>query len=210
MRIRLSPGALIALLAATLWSASCANTTAPATGSPQALLAAVAKSDVRDFWTNDFGRQRRSGGFSTIVPEAEARVMLASVRRQLMPGHIAFIGTTRDLSEDHLNGVELVVAPGHDQFDILRLAATDAINYGMTTDQIIAELQQWDSQFGIDIWQASTDTVQLDLNSLPSDVPAFSRKLYEFCPDIVDQGVGDVEALQRSIKHERAVILWWD
>ena len=87
-------------------------------------------------------------------------------------------------------GVELVVAPGRDQFDILRTAKTDGTNYDMENEAIVAVLRAWDREFGVDIWQAETDTVQLRLKSVPRNLPAFAQRGYKFCPDSVDQGVG--------------------
>jgi hypothetical protein len=203
-------GRLLAFVLAILGSSSCANTATPTQGSPQELLAAVTKSNVRDFWTNDFGRENRSGGYSVIVPTERAEAFLKSIRGQLPAGYVAFVGTTNNLNDPKVKGAEIVLAPGQDQFDIIRLAATDAVNYDKTTYQIIEELKQWDAQVGIDIWQAETDTVQLKLKSLPKDFPNFSQKVYDFCPDIVDQGVGDIESLQAAIKQERAIFLWWD
>lgn len=38
----------------------------------------------------------------------------------------------------------------------------------------------------------------------------FSEEVYEFCPDIVDQGVGDMKKLKDSIKVNKELFLWWD
>lgn len=203
-------GRMLVILLAVPGSNSCVGTTTPTQGAPQALLAAVTKSNVRDYWTNDFGRKKRSGGYSVIVPVESAEKLLESIRAQVPSGYVAFIGTTNNLDHRKIKGAELVMAPGQDQFDIVRLAATDAVNHDKTTDQIIEELRRWDSQFGIDIWQAETDTVQLKLKSIPVDLPEFAQGLYEFCPDIVDQGVGDIESLQAAVKQEGAIFLWWD
>lgn len=209
MKKYLAIGRMFVLLLAASGLNACVGAPPPP-GTPQALLAAVAKSDVRDFWTNDFGRAKRTGGHSVIVPVESAQKLLESIRGQVPSGYVAFIGTTHNIDDPTIKGAELVMAPGQDQFDIVRLAATDAVNHGMTTDQIIDQLRRWDAQFGVDIWQAETDTIQLKLTSIPADLPAFSLRLYEFCPDIVDQGVGDIESLQAGIKQEGVIVLWWD
>lgn len=203
-------GRMLAFLLVASGLNACVGTTTPPQGTPQALLAAVTKSDLRDYWTNDFGRAKRTGGYSVIVPVERAQALLESIRGQVPSGYVAFVGTTHNLDDPSIKGAELVMAPGQDQFDIVRLAATDAVNHGKTTDQIIEELKRWDAQFGIDIWQAETDTIQLKLKSLPEDLPAFSQRMYEFCPDIVDQGVGDIESLQAAVEQDGAIFLWWD
>jgi hypothetical protein len=34
--------------------------------------------------------------------------------------------------------------------------------------------------------------------------------MYEFCPDIVDQGVGDVSRLALELKKKQTFFFWWD
>lgn len=48
------------------------------------------------------------------------------------------------------------------------------------------------------------------MKRLPEDLYAFAASLYEFCPDIVEQGCGSVEALAEEIAREQTVHLWWD
>ncbi|MGE3595966.1 MAG: DUF4253 domain-containing protein [Dehalococcoidia bacterium] len=199
------------------------STAAPA-GEPKALdqaaieLARVTEAPVRLYSTRDFGRERYAGARSVLLRPAESEMqtlvrayqLLLILRRDLPPGIIAFVGTTRSLTEPPAEGVEIVVAEGHDQFDILRVAATDAVNYDMDTEAVIRELEAWDREIGIDIWLAETDRVQMDIKTLPGDVPAFARRVYRFCPDIVDQADGSVEALAREIARDQVVGLWWD
>jgi hypothetical protein len=92
----------------------------------------------------------------------------------------------------------------------LRLARSDACNYDKDTEEIIEKLQAWHQSWGIDVFHAETDTIELMLLALPANLPEFARDVYEFCPDIVDQGVGSVEALEQSIRNSRQVYLWWD
>ncbi len=37
-----------------------------------------------------------------------------------------------------------------------------------------------------------------------------AERMYEFCPDIVDQGVGDVDALAESLAESDHLFFWWD
>lgn len=182
----------------------------PSPFEPERALAEVSGATARDFWTQDFGREKRTGGYSALVPETAAKTMLVKLRERIPAGYVAFVGTSRNLDDSSAKGVELVLAPGKDQFDILRLAATDGINYGLATEDIVTRLKRWDQQFGISIWQAETDTVQIDMKSRPLNLSTFSQDLYEFCPDIVDQGVGDLESLERDLRDSGAIYLWWD
>jgi hypothetical protein len=80
----------------------------------------------------------------------------------------------------------------------------------MDTEALVKKLQQYDEQLGIDIIQAETDTVSFELKKLPADLAAFAADLYEFCPDLVDQGCGDLDGFIEELKKNRRVCLWWD
>jgi len=175
------------------------------------LLAKASGGKLRDHSTADFGRERVEGTCSVVVPEDEARDVVLQVRKQLPKGFIVFAGTQRWLGDERHDGKsEIVVAEGRDQFDILRCAKSDAVNFGKETEDLIAELKAWDDELGIEIWHAETDTIELTLRSEPDDVDAFAKRVYDFCPDIVDQGDGDLDNLAATIRETKAVYLWWD
>jgi len=167
-------------------------------------LAEAAGTSHRDYSTYDFGRERDPQAKSVIAPSEHSSRLVHELRGQVGPNIIVFVGTTSWL------GDEIVVAQGRDQFDILRVARSDAVNYDMGTEDLIKKLRSYDQQFGIDIFHAETDTIELGLVEMPDDLTAFCQDLYEFCPDIVDQGTGTVERLEEEIREAEQVFLWWD
>lgn len=175
------------------------------------LLEKLSGKKVRKYSHYDFGRLKDQTAISIVVPEKEGRPLVEKLRSQLGEGLIVFMGTSRWLGdEQHEGGVEVVVGKGEDQFAILNIARSDAVNYDMGTDDLIKKLRQYDKDYGIQIFHAETDTIEFTLNSLPKDTMAFARALYKFCPDIVDQGVGSVDKLEDSIRKYQQVYLWWD
>jgi hypothetical protein len=173
-------------------------------------LAMLSGKPIREFCTRDFGREEYRDAYSIIVEQSETKELLGKIRSHLGPSLIAFIGEKTKFSASNEDGAEIVVALGSTQFDILRVAASDAVNYGMGTEELIRKLVDWDDIYGIDIFQAETDTIQLRLKSLPPDLLAFANEVYEFCPDIVNQGVGSVDELVEAIRSLHGVFLWWD
>jgi len=173
-------------------------------------LTRLSGTSSRDYATVDFGREQRPHNISVVIAKEKAYQVLPQVRSILPTGLVAFIGTTRWYGDERHHGVELVVGPGESQFDIIRLAESDAINYNLTTEAIITRLQQYNQSFGITILQAETDTIEFELINYPPNLMALAHKLYQFCPDIVNQGVGSVEALAESIEVTGRVTLWWD
>jgi hypothetical protein len=177
----------------------------------QLLVTASGGAKLRDHSTCDFGRERVEGNCAVVVPVDEAQDVVMQVRRSLPKGYVVWAGTQRWLGQEKLDGKsEIAIAPGQSQFDILRAAKSDAINFGKETEHLVKELKAWDEEFGIEIWHAETDTIELMLKQVPDDVEAFAQRVYEFCPDIVDQGDGDVGHLAETIAETKAVYLWWD
>ena len=165
----------------------------------------------RNYMTFDFGRARDNRAVSVVVTEEQAFKLVPSFREQLPAGFVAFVGTNRWLGdEDHSGMVEVVVAEGQDQYDILRLARTDAVNHGMMTDDLIEWFKANEPEISFDILQASTDTIFGSVLRGPKNMDRFVEKLYEFCPDIVDQGSGNKDDLRGMIGEHRMLYLWWD
>lgn len=165
-------------------------------------------STARPYSTFDFGRAQNPDCISVIA--TDARQKLPMLREHLNPGLFAFIGTSHWLGDEKYEGVEVVVGQGESQFDIVRMAQTDAVNYNMDTEDLIAQLQKYDEQYGIDIYEATTDTISFMLLSTPEDVKRFAEDIDQFCPDAVDQGAGSLDNLAEMIARSGEVHLWWD
>lgn len=206
---------LVALVV-SIFASGCSTQPAPPVGKAMNLeeaatrLERISGKSVRPFATQDFGREQNPEARSALVSEADARRVVDELRRELGPRLLAFIGCTRSLADPPDEGSEIVVAAGDDQFDMLRIAQSDAINFGMETEDLVRKLQEYDAKYGIDIFHAETDTIEFALRSMPDDLSAFCQDLYKFCPDIVDQGVGTVEKLEQEVAQKKSVFLWWD
>ncbi len=167
----------------------------------QQALSSLLPGKIRTFSTYDFGREKDPANLSLLVPKEEAKVVVSQLRKRLGSGLVTYVGS---------GGEEVVIGKGSSQFDILRLARTDAANYDMLTEDLIKKLQDYHEQVGIDIYHAESDTIEFRLLTRPKDMAAFARDLYKFCPDIVDQGCESVEALEAEVKQRGEVFLWWD
>lgn len=137
--------------------------------------------------------------------------VLREIRAGLPKGVVALLGTVRWLGDDAPDGkVELFVAPGNDQLDAVRWARTDAINYGHDTGAVVAWLAQLNARYGLDVFRAETDSVEAFVTGEGTDWARLAKELYEFCPDIVDQGVGSLDELERVLSADGRIFLWWD
>jgi hypothetical protein len=80
-------------------------------------------------------------------------------------------------------------------FDEIRKAGTNGANYNLDTDAIIERLTKWQSLCSFTVANAKGDAVDITFTTLPKDMDAFARDLYDFCPDLVDQGTGCVHEM---------------
>ena len=79
-----------------------------------------------------------------------------------------------------------------DAFATIRSAGTSAGNFDLDTDDIIAHLAKWQSICSFKVTSADHESVDIEFETLPADMDAFVRDVYDFCPDLVDQGTGCV------------------
>lgn len=102
------------------------------------------------------------------------------------------------------------VIKGTNDLEILRYRKTNGINHDYKNEDIIAKISEWNEKYGLIIIGCGQDWIELEFKKLPSDLSSFSEEVYEFCPDSVDQGVGEVENLKGLIKEMNGIWLWWD
>jgi len=104
----------------------------------------------------------------------------------------------------------IAILKTRDQFDILRTVGTASPDYDLYNKAIIATLYKWSLKYPFIITGAGQDWVQAEFIKQPADMEAFAKEVYAFCPDIVDQGSGDIEALAKEMKDNNMLYLWWD
>ncbi|MFA8342216.1 MAG: DUF4253 domain-containing protein [Rhodothermaceae bacterium] len=104
----------------------------------------------------------------------------------------------------------ITVLKTNDKFDLLRFECTNGVNYDIYIEDVIDKISGWDKKYGLDIVGVGFDFVRADYEKLPNNINQYVKDLYDFCPDIVNQGVGTVDALKREIERTKELYLWWD
>lgn len=212
------PSAPLLLFLALLATSGCSAST-PLTAEEMA-LAREARVDVaiarqaRDLGTGMTRWQGQSADFEPIT--ADGIVLLTDPRQGeavTLRLRKALAGTAYHayLRDEHFGyGPDEVVVTARDEAGYLAMARPDAINYGMDHDAVMQRLAPWRERYGLRLYGAGGDWMRFDITRPPDDWQAFAREVYAFCPDIVDQGTGDVEALAREMEAARTLYLWWD
>lgn len=146
-------------------------------------------------------------GISADVPGDRSGQILAKLKTRLKPLHyMAFVVAMNEGLQQETIGV----IKGADQYDILRIMQTNGEEYEILNEDVVARLKDWEKAFSFDIVGADNDWVEIKFRTLPKDLSAFAEEVYEFCPDAVDQGPGNVNGLVKEMQATRRLFLWWD
>ena len=101
--------------------------------------------------------------------------------------------------------------PTTDVFEVLRAMDTNGDNYGLGPDDVAAWLRELHAEQPFEITALAFDTVEGHFLGPIKDPKRLARRMYKFCPDIVDQGIGSVAAVAESLKEDRPrLYFWWD
>ncbi len=175
-----------------------------------ATLHAVTGAESRPWNGADYGRNQDQRGASALVSRDDLGERVRTLRGRLPVGWVAFQGTLRDASEgaDEKLG-EVVVGPGRGAADIVRLGHTSPAHVGLDVEDVALRMEAWTEKYRINVVGADDDSVVTTV-ARDADIPALAAEAGEFCPDIVRDGPGTVEALTQQIGRTHQLYCWWD
>lgn len=108
------------------------------------------------------------------------------------------------------HGPDQVVVAAVDDAGFLAIVRPDAVNYGMDHEAVMVRYREWQKRYGLNVLGAGVGWIDAEITLPPADWKALARDVYAFCPDVVDQGTGDLDSLAREMKETRHLYLWWD
>ncbi len=151
--------------------------------------------------------QIMADGIAGTVPEDRTDTVLASLRKKISSlNYMAFVvEMNAGIKTDRIG-----ILKGTDQYEILRIMHTDGDDYDISNEDVIERLKEWEKNSPFDIIGADNDWVEIEFRTLPKDLKAFAEEVYDFSPDTVDQGPGNVGGLLTEIQRTKRVFLWWD
>jgi uncharacterized protein DUF4253 len=100
--------------------------------------------------------------------------------------------------------------PRRDPYEILRLMGTNGANYAIGSDSIVAWLRGLERDQPFILTGMAFDWVEGRFTSPIRDPAALARRFSTFCPDIVEQGTGTVDALAKELAESQHLYCWWD
>ena len=147
-----------------------------------------------------------AAGLTAAVPEEHAGMVMELLRQRVDAGFLVF---RSEMNFGH-GPDRVAMLRAADPFAPVVVMGTTGVNYGITTGMLLERLRAWDARYGLRIVGASLEWVEAEFVRQPEDMLAFAREVYDFCPDVVDQGTGTVQALAEEMRRTNTLYLWWD
>ena len=215
-----APACRIVVLVGILLTAACAVRTPPLSESDSALVETLGFDAAGMTRVRGQGESfERLQGLSEDYRQYPADGMILFVKPNR--GR-AVLGRIRGLLEDSdysaylyeqafgFGPDEIAIVRGDNALTFLTTVGTNGVNYNVMREDVLARYKVWDNKYGLNLQGAGLDWLEATFDNPPDDWLVFAKEVYRFCPDVVDQGAGDVGALALELRKGNGVYLWWD
>ncbi len=118
--------------------------------------------------------------------------------------------TNLDFDDDYNSYYDIVIAPIANQWELIKFVGTEPANYDLTTDDVINWFKERKKEFDFDIIVADLDRIEAIIITEPKSYINLGKEIYEFCPDVIDQGHSDMEELIDFLRTSKRMWFWWD
>ena len=160
--------------------------------------------------TNEVSDQP-TGGVAFKAPHATVEKQLTNWHRQLLKQGAYLIRMDNSFGINGPNDLDdLALIPTSDKYVALAVMQTDGANYEIMTGDIIDWLKQMEQEQPFELTEAGLDYCGGNFTTPLKDPAALAARMYAFCPDIVDQGTGDVDKLAAELRKTGQFFFWWD
>ena len=105
---------------------------------------------------------------------------------------------------------QLTLLPTTKRTEVLAAFQTNGANCEIYTHDVIQWLDELEKTQPFLLTGAGFDWCEGTFTKPLVDSKKLAKKMYEFCPDIVDQGTGDVSRLALELKKTQRFFFWWD
>ena len=104
----------------------------------------------------------------------------------------------------------LWILPTSDKYVVMAFTGVNGINYGIDNYLVIRWMKRLERDHPFVLTGCGFDFLSGRFETKLPDPAAMARRMYAFCPDIVDQGTGSVEALAKELRRTNELYFWWD
>jgi Domain of unknown function (DUF4253) len=148
------------------------------------------------------------GGVSFDVPQDKLEAVLRTAHTDFLAKGFYLFRYSQNFK---INGQhdKAGLLPTADMYSVIATMDTNGNNYNIGTDGVIAWLRELQQEQPFILTGIGFDYMEGHFTSPLKDPEAIAKRMYEFCPDIVDQGTGSVSDLARELRNGN-IYFWWD
>lgn len=148
------------------------------------------------------------GGVSFDVPQKKIEAILRQAHTDFLGrGFYLFRHDQNFGIAGHPDKVGLL--PTTDKYAVMAALDTNGDNFSIGTAGVIAWMKELEQDQPYVLTGIGFDYMEGFFTAPVKDPNALARRMYQFCPDIVDQGVGTVNKLARELRNG-SLYFWWD
>lgn len=145
-----------------------------------------------------------------LIPKKEALEIFEQYHQKVSSvGQFMYL-TDLDFDDSMQAYYDICIVPFSDQFEVIKLVQTSAPNYDLTNDQVISWLREKSREFEFRTTVIDFDRIETILITEPKSYKILAEDIYEFCPDVIEQGHDSMKALIKHLQKTKQMWFWWD
>ena len=148
------------------------------------------------------------GGVSFNVPEKKIEAILLKTHTSFLAKGFYLFRYDQNFGIAG-NPDKVGLLPTADKYAVMAAMDTNGDNYDIGTAGVIAWMKELEQEQPFVLTGIGFDYLEGRFTGPVKDPKALARRMYQFCPDIVDQGVGDVSKLAGELR-KGSLYFWWD
>lgn len=144
------------------------------------------------------------------VSEQKAHAIFDKYSDKIIAGNNYLFLTHLDFDETFNSLYDIVIIEGNDPFKIIEQIGTNGVNYDVYNQDVIQQLKAWNQEVAFKFIVIDVARIHAYMGKQPQDIKQFTSEVYEFCPDVIDQGYGSMEEMITDYQENKYFWLWWD
>jgi ankyrin repeat protein len=105
---------------------------------------------------------------------------------------------------------KLNILPTTDKYDVIALHQTNGSNYGIGPGYVVQWLRSLEIEQPFILTLIANDTIEGRFLNPIAEPKKLAQRMYDFCPDIIEQGCGSIEKLAQNLRAGDNLFFWWD
>ena len=158
---------------------------------------------------SDRGESITTPGVAVELSDDDARAVLEGAHSRFLRKGFYLFRAAQNLGASGEKDV-IALLPTPDPYEVFRLMQTNGDHYGKRPRELAMWFRELDREYDFELTGIGFDFVEGRFTGRIRDPQLLARRLYDFCPDIVNQGTGSVDALARELEGTKRLYCWWD